>query len=204
MMMMGCEPRHNKCREFLRPVFRLAGRKIAEVHSRREESQQELKAYFSALLSHHGAIWVDLFGWSMFPQLMPGNRVRIVAAQKPLQIGQVVLLIFGNKAVAHRLVAWDEDKSCWVLKGDSLHRFDPPEFEEDLIGVVDSMRKNGRITPVSSDPQLAYLSYRLCRIWEDKMWFFPAMFQRVSYLLTYALCLAWLRWSNSIMPKPSR
>jgi len=138
-------------------------------------------------------VWFDGAGWSMFPLFRPGTQVRVAPLKSPLKAGEVAVFIKGDSLVAHRLLDWDEGRQRWLAKGDTLHWFDEPVFEKNLVGLVDQVRRNGRQKKVDPDPSLAGFSMYLGYAWRGRLDSLPGFIKHIMYLMIFFAGFAWLR-----------
>jgi antitoxin (DNA-binding transcriptional repressor) of toxin-antitoxin stability system len=92
----------------------------------------------------------------MLPTVRPGDRlvvrrlefsVQFSEVLSEVQAGQIVLYCRGGGLVAHRVVrrAASPDGDRLVTRGDSLLQDDSPVNESEVIGVVASVTRRGRI-----------------------------------------------------------
>jgi signal peptidase I len=90
-----------------------------------------------------GEVRLKVTGTSMLPSVWPGDiltvRRRSVAELLP---GQIVLCYRNQGFVAHRLVGKLGD--CLVTRGDSLSNEDRPFQNDEVLGEVVSILRNGR------------------------------------------------------------
>jgi hypothetical protein len=151
-----------------------------------KSKKEGLKEYFSLLTQNDTVIWFDGSGYSMLPLFWPGCRVRMNIHFDRIEIGQVVVFASGKKLIAHRLVSHDSVTRKCITKGDTLHFFDQPVDENDILGVVDFIDQYGKHLWVGSDPAVAELSTALGRTLEDDLKWWPAICKKIYYLSIFA------------------
>jgi hypothetical protein len=126
-----------------------------------EEKNERLKCYFSLLSEGEKEFWVESSGLSMLPLFYRGIRVHINTKVEDPQPGQIVVFHRSNKFIAHRLINFNHETGHYTTKGDTLFFFDGPSTKEDFLGVVDLVKRRGKIVPVRNEPELAHLSGKL-------------------------------------------
>ena len=79
----------------------------------------------------------------MLPSIHPGDvlTVRNQAARN-LSVGEIILAQCGRGLVAHRIVG--RRGSALVTRGDSLSQNDPPVNEEEVLGRIVGVTRDGR------------------------------------------------------------
>jgi signal peptidase I len=96
----------------------------------------QYRQWIDQLLSQGKTVQVPVYGMSMFPILMPGDKVQVrrVGVQD-MRVGQV--LVFENQGqwVAHRLIAKQEDGKL-ITKGDGQPWKDNPVAPESAKGII--------------------------------------------------------------------
>lgn len=165
-----------------------------------ESKKEGLKAYFSLLTQDDTMFWFDGGGYSMLPLFWPGCRVRMNIRFESLEIGQVAVFSSGNKLIAHRLVGYDPTQNTWITKGDTLHFFDQPVEEVDILGIVDFIDQYGNHLWVGSDPAVARLSAMLGRTLENNLGWLPTICKKVYYLLLFAPCFVTIQMKKKFRP----
>jgi hypothetical protein len=117
-----------------------------------------------------------------------------------LEVGQVVVFPDGKKLVAHRLIRFDTEKGKLITKGDTLHFFDTPVDEQDIVGVVDFIDQKGKRLWVGADPAVAQLSARLGHTLEHKLSWLPPIFKKAYYLSIFAPCFITIQMKKKLKP----
>ena len=166
-----------------------------------ESKKEGLKAYFSLLTQEDTVLWFDGGGYSMLPLFWPGCRVRMNIRFERLEIGQVAVFSSGNKLIAHRLVEYDPTQNTWITKGDTLHFFDQPVEEGNILGIVDFIDQYGKQLWVGSDPAVARLSAKLGRTLENNLGWLPTICKKVYYLLFFAPCFVTIQMKKKFRPR---
>ncbi|TRX63008.1 S24/S26 family peptidase [Carboxylicivirga sp. M1479] len=94
------------------------------------------------LLREGQTVEVPAHGMSMFPLLLPGDRL-LISPVKP-QIGQIGVFIGMNKLIAHRLIKIDN--KTYFFKGDGVFHSDEPVHSDLVLGVVTQRKRGERIS----------------------------------------------------------
>lgn len=142
------------------------------------------------LLENQTGVWLDAYGWSMFPASRPGHRLHITRLTRDPKPGEILAVIRGRKVVAHRLVHYDRDSGRLLLKGDTLHWFDACVNLEDVSGLVDRICKNGREVNISGSEEIAGISLWLGNYFSKhpspggSLW-------HLTYLIAFFSLVAW-------------
>ena len=177
-------------------------RYISELSDKGDSWQNGLATYLSLQQETGKPIWFECRGWSMFPFFYPGCCLRIRKMEAVPKVGQVVLVQMGAKIAAHRLVGYEEQWKRWLVKGDSLHWVDPSVKGDDLLGVVDRVRKQGKEIAAVPDEALADFSLRMSRIWEkDFFKQLPGFIRHLLYLFPYFGAIASFKVYRFLKPK---
>jgi signal peptidase I len=111
-----------------------------------DEAKHDLAA---EVLRQFGEVRLKVNGASMLPSVWPGDVVT-VRRRSPAELlpGRIVLCYRDQGFVAHRMVGRQGD--CLITRGDSHLREDPPFGDEEALGEVVSILRNGR--PVDLTP----------------------------------------------------
>ena len=90
-----------------------------------------------------GQVRLKVTGSSMLPAVWPGDIVT-VSRCNPSEIspGQIVLCFRDGELVAHRLTGKSVDG--FITRGDSLCHYDRPFREDEILGEVVSIHRDGR------------------------------------------------------------
>lgn len=90
-------------------------------------------------------------GKSMYPALLPGDCLAVAPADvAQLRRGDVVVAKRSDGFVTHRLISFAQDG--YLLKGDRMRYLDQPVAEEDVVGVVKQVDRDGTIYDFSARP----------------------------------------------------
>ena len=167
----------NFCAWFRRPKF-----------AAREDKYRDgvrYDAYLALKLQHDGAVWFTARGCSMLSVFAPWEKVRVVALQGNIALGQVVAFSQGAKLTAHRIVGRRADDQGWITKGDTLVQFDGPLPDTAIIGQVTAVkgwRGHRKVTPDAHTARLsAGLAGRFNGFREQR----PAIMRFILYTLTF-------------------
>ncbi|WP_075591550.1 S24/S26 family peptidase [Labilibacter marinus] len=130
---------------------------------------------FVSLLEQGKEIEIPVYGLSMFPVLMPGDRVKVVKGDK-LRIGDVIVFKNNGNLIAHRLLAVDIENKVVLSKGDALKKSDKVYSLQSILGVaIVHKRNNKEIKWTMSakvkrvlafvSPLMGYINFYLGVIW---------------------------------------
>ncbi len=90
---------------------------------------------------------VRVTGWSMLPSVLPGDTLVVArATSDAVRNGDIVLYGREQRLFAHRVVSQPksfEDRRI-LTRGDSMPQADPPIGEEELLGKVSYIVRNGK------------------------------------------------------------
>jgi len=90
-----------------------------------------------------GRLRLQVTGWSMLPTICPGDTLIIEPADaRAVSEGDIVLCARESRFVAHRIVATHADGT--TTRGDAMRRTDPRVPDQNLLGKVASIERNGR------------------------------------------------------------
>lgn len=97
-----------------------------------------------------GEVKLKLMGTSMLPSIWPGDVVTVRRCQvADLRPGEIVLYRGAGALTAHRLISVTPDNL--ILRGDSLEHCDPPVRNDQVVGRVFSICRNGRLVSVEQN-----------------------------------------------------
>ncbi len=120
---------------------------------------------------------IPTIGTSMYPHIRFGEVIHVEPVEiSGLVVGDIVVYTSDRRMVAHRVIRRGEDaEGSFVLaKGDSFHVFDCPVREEQVIGRVVAIERNGRARRL--DHRRGRL---LARFWAlispSSRWIYPAV-----------------------------
>jgi signal peptidase I len=91
--------------------------------------------------------WLSVIGTSMLPLLHEGDNILISHDLYTIQRGDILVFKQADGLVAHRVVRiikQQNDTVIYQTKGDNCSHFDTPLFDQEVLGRIDSIRKNGR------------------------------------------------------------
>ena len=90
-----------------------------------------------------GEVRLRVTGTSMLPSVWPGDILTVRSVRfSELRPGQIILCSRGAQLVAHRIIGHREQHL--VTRGDSLAQNDPLVGEDQVLGQVVSILRNGR------------------------------------------------------------
>ncbi len=120
----------------------------SESHSLRCELATEV-------LQTSGKLTLQVTGWSMLPTIFPGDTLIVErCSAASTREGDIVLVSRDGRIFVHRLLektCESERSSSIRTRGDSMPTIDPPVKEQQLLGRVAAIERNGkRITPTRS------------------------------------------------------
>ena len=111
-----------------------------------DEAKHDLAAQ---VVRQFGEVRLKVNGASMLPAVWPGDVVTVRRrSAAELLPGRIVLCVRGQAFVAHRMVGRQGDHL--ITRGDSHLWDDPPFGEDEFLGEVVSILRNGR--PVALTP----------------------------------------------------
>ena len=88
----------------------------------------------------------------MYPTVRPGDVLHIQSrAAAEVAVGDIAVCRAPNFLFSHRVIAKSgrDGRSCIITRPDRLHDgSDPPTFDENLLGVVDTITRNGKPVPL--------------------------------------------------------
>ena len=126
-------------------------------------SDAEFKKVGSDLLDGNQPIRLELGGFSMYPNFLPGDVAVIERTDaSSLKRGQVVVVQIENRWIAHRLVDFRTvDNTLFVItQGDSVIRPDKPVKSSSLVGVVGEVLRGNSHIQYSAILAWAYVKLR--------------------------------------------
>jgi hypothetical protein len=113
-----------------------------------ESAKCELAA---EIVRAYGAVQFRATGSSMLPAVWPGDILSV--RRRPfaeLSPGRILLCYRNQSFVAHRLIS--KHAGVFITQGDSLLFEDVPFHEDEVLGEVVSILRDGRPVPVSPAP----------------------------------------------------
>jgi signal peptidase I len=97
----------------------------------------EYRQWLDQLLSQGQTVQVPVHGMSMFPILMPNDKVQIKrVGWNDLNPGQVLVFESEGQWIAHRLISVNQQKKSLLTRGDGLPVPDKPVMAESVKGVI--------------------------------------------------------------------
>lgn len=104
------------------------------------EQINQYRQWIDHLLGEGKTVQVPVYGMSMFPVLLPGDKVQIHRIPfEEMKPGQVLVFESNGQWVAHRLIAKDSENRQLITKGDGLKWLDnkvPAEMAKGVISKV--------------------------------------------------------------------
>jgi hypothetical protein len=109
------------------------------------------RSLVAEVASAFGQVQLKVTGTSMIPCVWPGDILTVSrTSAAEVTPGHVILCYRDQELVAHRLTR--KAGNLLITRGDSLPCYDPPFHEDELLGRVVSILRNGR----RIDPSLAW------------------------------------------------
>ena len=103
------------------------------------------------VLRSSGKLKLQVTGWSMLPTIFPGDTLLIErSSAAATREGDIVLVSRAGRLFVHRLMrkSSETDRGSIRTRGDSMAAIDPPTSEDQLLGKVSAIERNGkRIAP---------------------------------------------------------
>lgn len=124
------------------------------------------------LLKHGHLVKINLSGYSMFPYLNPGNKVIIKQVNfDEIKVGDIIAFKSNNLSVLHRVIK--KNNNHIFCKGDFMLLPDNKISQEDIIGKLEKIEKNGKlINPYS----ISHRYYAKLIVMFPKLFIFMARF----------------------------
>lgn len=102
----------------------------------------------SEVLRSFGKLQLQVTGWSMFPSVQPGDT--LIVDRTPVEAvaeGDIVLFGRYSRFFAHRVVKKDNcaGQARVLTRGDAMNVSDPPLGENELLGRVSFIVRNGKL-----------------------------------------------------------
>jgi hypothetical protein len=100
-------------------------------------------------------------GISMLPTLWPGDWVSLLPARAAdLRPGDVIAFTRDGRVIVHRVVSQAQGATgpAWITRGDGQNHADLPMLPAELLGIVTSFRRFGRLgadRPIAGSPSCA-------------------------------------------------
>lgn len=96
------------------------------------------------VLRTSGRLRLRVTGWSMFPAIWPGDTLELERTSRDqLSAGDVVLFGRDRRLFAHRIV--ESGDHGVVTRGDAMPQPDPVVAENELLGRVAGIVRNGKL-----------------------------------------------------------
>ena len=109
---------------------------LDRVHALRCEVASEVLCCF-------GRLRLKVTGWSMFPAICPGDILELERAKRSqLSEGQIVVFSRDRRLFVHRI--WKTVGSTIVTRGDAMPHTDPVVTDQELLGRVTSIERDGQ------------------------------------------------------------
>ncbi|MBS2100245.1 S24/S26 family peptidase [Carboxylicivirga linearis] len=124
-------------------------------------------------------------GISMFPFLLPGDRLKI-SPKQDFTTGDIVIFKGTETLVAHRIVKMESENI--ICKGDSLYLSDPVLLKQNILGVVVGRTRNNSYRSGS------HWKYKLAKKIMPTLGKYPRIFIRYT-------ALAYLKMKKNSSPQ---
>jgi len=106
------------------------------------------------VLRSFGRLRLKVLGWSMLPAIWPGDIVELERASgSELGKGQIILFRRDRRLFVHRILK--ADGSTIVTRGDAMPHPDPVVSDQELLGRVTSIERDGKWIQPSTMPSFA-------------------------------------------------
>ena len=97
----------------------------------------QYRQWIDQLLDDGKTVQVAVHGMSMFPLLLPGDKVQIRKSEfEQIRPGQVVVFEKEGNWIAHRVMVKDKKQSNLITHGDGLPRNDEPISFQNVKGTI--------------------------------------------------------------------
>jgi signal peptidase I len=104
------------------------------------DSNDMIKEVGSSLLAEGKTLKIKADGYSMFPAIRPGNTVYIepLTGERDPEPGEIIAWKRDTGFIVHRLVKIirEENKVCFITRGDSCANEDNPIVKDQIAGKV--------------------------------------------------------------------
>lgn len=123
-----------------------------------------LKCHLAAdVLRAFGSLRLQVAGSSMLPAVRPGDVLTVRRQESPrVAAGDIVLFARQSRLFAHRVLR--HSGAMLITRGDALPAQDPPVSSAELLGVVTSISREGKLLSAEAsrfrDRAVAYLLRR--------------------------------------------
>lgn len=151
-----------------------------------QTDNDRLTGYFELLAETGDGIWVESCGLSMLLTFYRGVEVHVTPIPESVCRGDIVVFFRDNKFIAHRVLFFNNDTDTCQTKGDTLFFSDPPIHKEDILGIVDRIRKKGKEAPITGDPAIANLSGMIGAVLAKQLRFFPIWLKFITYFCIFS------------------
>jgi signal peptidase I len=109
----------------------------------------------SEVLRSSGSLRLQVNGWSMLPAVLPGDTVMVTSAtSEEVSEGDIVLFGRNRRLFVHRVANKGVDGRI-ITRGDAMAHADPPVSEDELLGRVSFVVRNGKLIEPNRHPRLA-------------------------------------------------
>jgi hypothetical protein len=110
------------------------------------------------VLRTFGGLRFSATGWSMLPAIWPGDTLIVERVSgDQVAAGEVVLVGRDGRLCAHRIISREENSGSphWITQGDSMPMPDPPVKENELLGRVNYVIRDGKCVAVPAKLSVA-------------------------------------------------
>jgi signal peptidase I len=117
------------------------------------------------ILRSGSSVQIRAWGNSMLPSIWPGDLLTIRSCQpSEIVVGDILCFVRSGRFVIHRIaeIQCVHAGRLWVTRGDCMVRTDEPVTDEQILGKVVTIQRNGRV--LSPAPRLSRLGYCLGRL----------------------------------------
>lgn len=89
----------------------------------------------------------------MLPVIMPGDTLVVEnVTGDDIATGEIILFHRERRFFVHRVVHKSEDKFQLLTRGDAMPQADPPVMQNEVLGRILHIERNGKCLPPSSRP----------------------------------------------------
>ncbi len=105
-------------------------------------NNNQYRQWIDQLLAQGHTVQVPVHGMSMFPILMPGDKVQIKQVTfDQMKPGQVLIFECGGQWIAHRLIKKDPQTGCLITRGDARLHNDEQVAAISVKGIITKVIK---------------------------------------------------------------
>lgn len=124
-----------------------------------------LKKWIPQMLRDGQAVWINADGYSMYPSLRPGDKLKVIPFDfQSIVVGDVIAFLQKDIFVAHRVIEIDSGREDTILKakGDSVFVIDESVTPTNFLGKIVELKRKDKTRLVYSKPKNSKWITRYC------------------------------------------